>query len=248
LVASFIPPCNVIILSEYKVPLKRLSLKELPVTERPREKLIQQGEQTLSDAELLAILMGSGTQKESALQVAQRMLKEAGDLKALSGLTVTELRKRFHGIGPARAAQVKAALELSRRYSKQLKEERPRFSNSHAVFHHFHERFRGKRQEELWVAVVDMKNRLVHESEVTRGTLNGSLVHPREIYHRAISNAGAGVILVHNHPSGDPSPSPEDRRVTLQILEAGNLLGIPLLDHIIIGNESHYSFKDAGII
>ena len=228
--------------------MRKLSLRELPFDERPREKLRNRGEQSLSDAELLAILMGSGSKRESAVQLAQRILKEAGDLTKLSGLSVNELCNNFHGVGPARASQLKAALELSRRYSKKVSAKRPLFSNSQAVFEYFHGSFLGKQQEELWVAVVDMKNRLVMKSEVSRGTLSGSLVHPREIFHVAIRHLGAAIILLHNHPSGDPAPSPEDRKVTAQIAEAGNLLGIPLLDHIIIGSGAYYSFKDAGTL
>jgi DNA repair protein RadC len=223
-------------------------MRELPADERPREKLANQGEHTLSDAELLAILMGSGTRQESAVQLAQRILKETGDLKKLSGLSVVELCKMFHGVGPARAAQLKAALELSRRYSDAAKEARPRFSNSESVFSHFHSAFLGKQQEELWVTALDMKNRMLMKAQVSKGTLSGSLVHPREVFHVAIRNMAAAIILLHNHPSGDPSPSPEDRKVTMQIAEAGELLGIPLLDHIIIGNGKYYSFKDAGTL
>jgi DNA repair protein RadC len=227
---------------------EKLTLRELPADERPREKLIHQGEHSLSDAELLAIVMGSGTKRESALQLAQRILKETGNLKLLSGLTVHELCKRFHGVGPARATQLKAALELSRRYSKELGVKLPRFSNSQTVFLHFREWFLGKQQEELWIAVLDMKNQLILKQEISKGTLNGSPVHPREVFAVAIRHSGAGIILLHNHPSGDPAPSAEDRKVTLQIAEAGKLMGIPLLDHIVVGNERYYSFKDAGVI
>jgi DNA repair protein RadC len=223
-------------------------MRELPLNERPREKLTNQGEHSLSDAELLAILMGSGTRRESAVQLAQRILKEAGDLNTLSGFSVVELCKKFHGVGPARAAQLKAALELSRRYSGAAKEARPRFSNSQAVFEHFHSSFIGKQQEELWVTALDMKNQMLMKTQVSKGTLSGSLVHPREVFYVAIRNMAAAIILLHNHPSGDPTPSPEDRKATRQISEAGSLLGIPLLDHIIIGNGRYYSFKDAGAL
>ena len=166
----------------------------------------------------------------------------------LSSMSVSELMKQFHGVGPARASQLKAALELSRRYSRELSETKPRFSNSKAVYLHFHEWFLGKQQEELWIAVLDMKNHLIFKQEISKGTLNGSPVHPREVFGVAIRNSGAGIILLHNHPSGDPAPSPEDRKVTTQMFEAGKLLGIPLLDHIIIGNGNYFSFKDQGLI
>jgi len=227
---------------------RKLTIKELPRDERPREKLAHGGESRLSDAELLAIILGSGTKRETAVQMAQRILKEAGNLKALSSMSVSEMTAQFHGVGPARAAQLKAALELSRRYSRELAEAKPRFSNSRVVYMHFHESFLGKQQEELWIAVVDMKNQMIAKQEISRGTLNGSPVHPREVFNVAIRNSGAGIILLHNHPSGDPAPSPEDRKVTIQMMEAGKLLGIPLLDHIIIGNGSYFSFKDQGLI
>jgi DNA repair protein RadC len=228
--------------------MRKLTLKDLPHDERPREKLVHAGEHSLSDAELIAIILGSGTKRETALQMAQRILKEAGSLKMLGSMSVSELMTRFHGVGPARATQLKAALELSRRYSRELGELKPRFANSRMVYLHFHEWFLGKQQEELWVAVLDMKNQMVLKQEISRGTLNGSPIHPREVFGIAIRNAGAGIILLHNHPSGDPAPSPEDRKVTLQMSEAGKLLGIPLLDHIIIGNGSYFSFKDQSLI
>jgi len=226
-------------------PPRRLSLKELPEAERPREKLLDQGEDTLSDAELLAIILGSGTSRESALQLAQRMLKETGDLKTLSSLSVRELQARFHGIGPARAAQLKAALELSRRHSRDFAIAKPKFSNSQMVFRHFHEMFHGKQQEEFWVIALDAKNKLLVKAQISKGTLMASLVHPREVFQIPIRNAAAGIIILHNHPSGEPEPSLEDRKVTNQLVEAGKVLGIPLLDHIIIGNGCYYSFKDS---
>ena len=227
-------------------PARRLTLKEIPEEERPREKLIYQGEHSLSDAELLAIILGSGTRSESALQLAQRILKEAGDLKALSSASVQELQSRFHGIGPAKATQLKAALELSRRHSRDFTNVRPKFSNSQMVFRHFQEMFQGKQQEEFWVIALDAKNKLLITAQVSKGTLMGSLVHPREVFQVAIRNSAAGIIILHNHPSGEPEPSLEDRKVTGQIAEAGKVLGIPLLDHIIIGNDCYYSFKDSG--
>jgi DNA repair protein radc len=229
------------------MPPKRLSLRQIPEEERPRERLIQKGEQTLSDAELLAISLGSGSRTESAIQLAHRILKEAGSLKLLAEMSVSELR-RFHGVGPAKAAQLKAAFELSRRYAANLMTSRPKFSSSQMVFQHFHALLRAQKQEEFWVVSLDAKNRLQHKRLVTQGTLMGSIVHPREVFHDAIRASAAGIIILHNHPSGDPAPSLEDRKVTAQIAEAGKVLGIPLLDHVIIGNNDYYSFKDAGAL
>lgn len=227
---------------------KRLSLKELPEEERPREKLIQRGEMSLTDAELLGIVLVSGTRTESAVQLAQQILKKAGDLKALAAMSVSELQKGFHGVGPARAAQLKAALELARRLKESEEPPSLRFSNSGAVFEHFKAYFHGRRQEEFWVVVLDAKNKLIGKTLVTKGTLTGSMVHPREVFFPAIKSLGAGIIALHNHPSGDPAPSPEDLKVTRQIAEAGKLLGIPLFDHIIMGHANYYSFKDSGLL
>jgi DNA repair protein RadC len=226
---------------------RRLTLKELPEEERPREKLIQNGASSLSDTELIAIILSSGTRAESAMQIAQRILLKAHDLKTLSAMSVKELSD-FSGIGPARATSLKAALELARRYKEKLSEAQPKFSSSQMVFEYFGPGFRGKSQEEFWTIALDAKNKLISSAQITRGTLMGSLVHPRDIFEMAIRNKAAGIIILHNHPSGDPHPSVEDRKVTGQVAEAGKILGIPLLDHVIIGNESYFSFKDSGLV
>jgi DNA repair protein RadC len=225
----------------------KLTLKELPEKERPRERLLYHGETSLSNAELLAIVLGSGTKSESALQLAQRILKEAGDFQTLSNMSIRELRE-FNGIGLAKAAQLKASLELARRYTGRMEQKKPKFSNSRTVFEYFAPNFRGKQHEEFWVLVLDAKNKLLIEAIVSKGTLMASIVHPREIFQIAIKNAGASIIILHNHPSGDPDPSSEDRKVTQQIAEAGKLLAIPLLDHVIVGMNQYYSFKDSGLL
>lgn len=227
---------------------KRLSLKDLPEEDRPREKLIRKGERSLSDAELLAIVLGAGSRTESALQLSQRILHESGGLENLSEMSVPELCRKFHGIGPARASQLKASLELSRRHLRTSTGSHPRLNHSIAVFEHFQQQFHKKRQEEFWVVALDAKNKLIDSALVSRGTLMGSLVHPREVFLIAIRSAAAGIIVLHNHPSGEPEPSAEDRKVTHQISESGKLLGIPLLDHIIIGSGCYFSFKDAGYL
>jgi DNA repair protein RadC len=226
---------------------RRLTIKELPEEERPREKLIHHGASSLSDAELVAIILSEGTRSETALQIAQRILKETGNLKTLSEMSVKEL-SRFSGVGPARATRLKAALELARRYKDQLLEPKPRFSSSQMVFAYFGPQFRGKSQEEFWAISLDAKNKMVSSIQITKGTLLGSLVHPREIFEIAIRNKAAGIIVLHNHPSGDPHPSVEDRKATGQVAEAGKILGIPLLDHVIIGNDGYFSFKDSGLL
>src|SRR5262249_49777446 len=157
--------------------------------------------------------------------LAHRILKESGSLKLLAEMSVAELQQ-FHGVGPAKAAQLKAAFELSRRYAASLATERPKFSSSQMVFQHFHAQMLAQKQEEFWVVWLDAKNRVQHKRLVTQGTLMGSIVHPREVFHDAIRASAAGVIILHNHPSGDPAPSLEDRKVTAQLAEAGKVLGI----------------------
>jgi DNA repair protein RadC len=156
---------------------RRLSLKELPEEERPRERLIRHSAHSLSDAELLAIILAAGTREESAVQLAQRIINEAGNLKALSEMSVEEL-KTIHGIGSARATQLKAAFELSRRYRDVISQSKTKFSDSQMVFTHFSPGFRGKNQEEFWVIALDAKNRLLHSALISKGTLMGSMVHP----------------------------------------------------------------------
>jgi DNA repair protein RadC len=227
------------------MPSRRLPLNKIPEAERPREKMMVRGEGALSDAELLSIVLVTGNRAETALQLAQRILQKAGNLKTLAAMSLAELQE-IDGIGPAKATQLKAALELARRRQETIS--RPRFSSSRAVFAHYEPQFREKRQEEFWVIAVDTKNRLQFQDGISKGTLMGSLVHPREVFHPAIKNSAAGIIVLHNHPSGDPEPSAEDRKATAQLAEAGRLLGIPLLDHVIIGNGRYFSFKDAGLL
>ncbi len=159
-------------------------------------------------------------------------------------MSVLELRG-FHGIGPARAAQLKAALELARRY-KDTPAQTAAFSNSRIVFEHFHPTLRAQKQEEFWLLTLNAKNKMLGKHLLFKGTLTGSVVHPREVFEKAIRESAAGIIVLHNHPSGDPGPSLEDRKVTAMLADAGKLLGITLLDHIVIGNERYYSFKDSG--
>ena len=182
--------------------------------------MIQEGADCSTDAEFMAIVLGSGTPSESALQFAQRILKECGALDALAKMSVSELRN-FHGIGDAKAAQLKSSLELARRYFN------PRIQtgtlkDSTAVrlcFGTFADELGSKPQEEFWAISLNVKNKLIAKHFVSRGTLTSSLVHPREVFQKAIRDSAAGMIVVHNHPSGDPDPSPEDRKITLILAE-----------------------------
>jgi DNA repair protein RadC len=226
---------------------KRPTIKQLPAHERPRERLIQNGDEHLTDAELLGIIIRDGTANYSAVDLAQKLLSEFGNFRKLSSVSVGELCK-VKGIGPARAAQIKASLAIAKRFSTISVKPHQQFKCSGDIFAHFHERMREKRQETFLVVLLDNKNRIIKEQIVSTGSLTSSIVHPREVFNPAIRESAASVIFVHNHPSGDPEPSKEDVQITNRLVEAGNIVGIKILDHLIIGNERYVSFKDRGIM
>lgn len=222
-------------------------LKDLPPEDRPQEKLARGGVKELSTRELLALLWRTGCGRRSALALADQLLAATGGLRRLAAASPEELR-RVPGIGPAKAAQVLAALELGRRLLALGPEERrPVRSPADAATLMMPEmRFLAK--EHFRVLLLDAKNRIVASELVSIGTLNSSLVHPRELFRRAIQTSAAAVILVHNHPSGDPAPSAEDLSLTRRLVEAGKLLGIEVLDHLIIGDNRYVSLKERGLL
>lgn len=226
---------------------KRPTIKQLPTHERPRERLIQSGDEHLTDAELLGIIIRDGTLNYSAVDLAQKLLTEYGDFRGLSMASIGELCE-IKGIGPARAAQIKASLAIAKRFSTIPIKPSQQFKRSKDIFDHFHERLRGQKQEIFLSILLDSKNRIIKEQTVSSGSLTSSIVHPREVFKSAIKESAAAVIFVHNHPSGDPEPSKEDIFTTNRLLEAGNIVGIKVLDHIIVGNGNFVSFKDKGII
>ncbi len=226
---------------------KRPTIKQLPTHERPRERLIQSGDEHLTDAELLGIIIRDGTTNYSAVDLAKKLLSEYGDFRRLGLASVGELCK-IKGIGPARAAQIKASLAIAKRFSTISVKPLQQFKCSNDIFRHFHERLRERRQEIFLVVLLDNKNRVMKELTISSGSLTSSIVHPREVFNPAIKESAASVIFVHNHPSGDPEPSKEDIQITQRLIEAGNIVGIKVLDHIIIGNERFVSFKDKGIM
>jgi DNA repair protein RadC len=206
------------------------------------------GAQALSSTELLATVLGAGGRGGSALQCAQRVLDQSGgSLGRLAAMPLAGLA-RVHGIGPARATAVQAALELGRRLLLEAREEGVPLRGPQDVAAVFAPRLQDLPVEEFHVAVLDAQHRLERDVLVSRGLLNSSLVHPREVFREAIAERAAAVILVHNHPSGDPTPSGEDRAVTQQLVAAGRLLDIPVHDHIIIGRGRYVSFAEAGLL
>jgi DNA repair protein RadC len=224
----------------------RLTIKELPSSERPRERLLNYGSSALSSAELLAIILRTGTPDENVIQLALRLLKEFGGLAGLARANTTELAKT-KGLGPAKVTQLKAALELGRRLLVESPEELPQIRSPADAANLVMGEMSLLEQEELRVMLLDTKNRVLGTEEVYKGSLNTSLIRVGELFREAIRANCAGLIVLHNHPSGDPTPSPEDVAVTKQIVEAGNLLDVEVLDHLIIGWQRFVSLKERGL-
>ena len=227
----------------------KLTIKELPEDERPREKMLAKGPEALSPAELLAILLRTGTKRDSAVGVAQRLLKkyEATGLAAFACLTPQELSQES-GIGPAKAVAIAAAIELGKRINSLAAAGRPVIRSPRDAAELMMARLRFENKEQFMALVLSTKNHVLATPVISVGTLNASIVHPRELFRQAINYAAASLILVHNHPSGDPSPSQEDIDLTVKLVEAGKLLDIKVLDHVIIGDNRYVSLKEKGII
>ncbi|CUH97443.1 UPF0758 protein [Propionispora sp. 2/2-37] len=232
---------------EYKD--KPLMIKELPQEERPREKLLSRGPLALSNAELLAILLRTGSKQESAMRIAERLLKqyETLGISAFSTLSPQEMSK-IRGIGLVKAVTIVAAIELGKRLHSVAAMERPIIRSPREVADLLMPRMRYETREHFVVVLLSTKHHVIATPIISVGTLNASLVHPREVFREAISHSAASIILVHNHPSGDPAPSQEDIRLTQKMVDAGRLLDISVLDHVIIGDSKYVSLKEKGII
>lgn len=229
-----------------------MKISEIPQSDRPREKLTNRGAGSLSDAELLAIFLRTGLRGKSAISLAEDLLREKGSLHGLSRCNASELSKVVSGIGPAKAAELCAAFELGKRLARGAGE-RPLLDSAEAVELIFGAEFRAMDREVIRAFLLDTKLRLIRSEDIALGSLNESIAHPREIFRPAIVHRAYAVILVHNHPSGDPSPSQADHRMTRQLSQAAALLQINLLDHIVIGDASggrrpYYSFREAGCL
>ncbi len=219
-----------------------IMVRDLPSNERPREKLILYGAGCLSNAELLAILLRTGTKDESVLHIAEQVLafyKDMG-LVAMMHASAAELAK-VHGVGPTKAAAILAAVELGRRLSQKAAERVEIIHGPEDVAHFAMPRFRHEQKEHF-------ANHILAMTDVSVGSLTASVVHPREVFQTAVRYAAASMILLHNHPSGDPSPSREDIAVTQRLVKAGKIMDIPVLDHIILGDERFLSMKEKGLL
>ena len=227
-------------------------ITDLPLSERPREKLHALGAERLDTAELIAILLRTGTSGRSAIEIGRDLLAQFQTIERLAAASVEEL-SAIKGVGTAKAVQLKAAFALASRLPA-TREARPMLRTPRDVADRLREEMQHFEVEEFHVLMLDTKNRLIRDIKVSKGTLNASLVHPREVFREAIRAGAASVILVHNHPSGDPTPSGDDIRITREMMEAGRLLKIEVLDHIIIGKrdsgrtEDYVSVKEMGLI
>ena len=225
------------------------TIKDWPEEDRPREKLLAQGSRALSKAELLAIILrnGNASTGESAMDHARVLLTRFGGLNGIDQATVREL-SAVKGIGPAKVAQIKASLELGRRTGTQKWETGAPLRSSEEVYHHFRDQLGAEKRELFYVVLLNNKNRKIRDVKISEGSLTASLVHPREVYNPVIRDSAAAVVFVHNHPSGDPAPSPEDIDITRRLKEVGEVMGIRVLDHVVIGHNRFFSFSDKGML
>jgi len=226
----------------------KITMKEMPPGERPYEKCQLNGPGVLSDAELLAVILRNGCHGINSLELARELLKMHMDEKGLVSLTRLSLQELtgVTGIGSVKAVQLQCIGELARRIAKASAGERFSMNSPAAIAGYFMEDLRHQEQEEIHVALFDTKSHLLRATVVSRGTVNAAIVSPREIFLEALKYHAVYVVLLHNHPSGDPTPSREDLALTVRMREAGELLEIPLIDHIIIGDNRYVSFKERG--
>lgn len=223
------------------------TINDLPLSERPRERLLAHGVQALSVQEVLALVLGRGIRGESVMLTAQRLLSRFGNLKAMAEATPEELAS-IKGIGPAKAAQLKAAFELGKRSDVPLPLISSSIRSPTDVVAEMRAKLRGKKKEHFWIVLLNTRNQVIRTAESSVGSLNASIVHPREVFKEAVAASAASVILVHNHPSGDPQPSQEDIDLTRRLVQAGEMMGVSVLDHIIVCDERHSSLKGLNLM
>ena len=225
------------------------TIKQWPEQDRPREKLLNHGAAALTDTELLAIVLrnGDASSGTSAIDHARLMLGRFGGLKGIDEASAAELIQ-VKGIGPAKAAQIKASLEMARRLAGGKWHPGEPLRSAEDVYRNFHHSLAGEKHEVFYVVLLDNKNKKIRDVKISEGSLTASLVHPREVYNPVIRESAAAVIFVHNHPSGDPAPSPEDIEITRRLKEVGAVMGIRVLDHVVIGHDRYFSFSERGLL
>ncbi len=222
-------------------------VKDWPENERPRERLIKYGAESLSDSQLIAIILRTGSEEKGVMGLSMALLDAFKTLRSIDSASISELSS-MKGLGIAKIAQIKAAFELGKRLMSESSDGKPIFSSSHSIYSYFAPRFKNLKKEFFIGVLLDAKNKLIRECKVSEGTLTNSLIHPREAFKEAVKESAASVIFVHNHPSGDPSPSKDDVSITERLRDAGNLLGINVLDHVIIGDGKYVSLKEKGLL
>ena len=226
------------------------TVRDLPQSDRPRERLLRLGPEALSSAELLAIIMRTGAMGDSVLMTSQKLLSEFGNLQSIAQASVAEIC-RVRGIGEAKAIEIKAALELGKRlYDPDYGPDEPGkpVQTPEEAYKSMQSKLRGKKKEYFYILCLNTRGRVNDTRQVSIGNLDSSIVHPREVFRDAISTYASTVIFVHNHPSGDLEPSAEDIHLTKRLVEAGELLGIPVIDHIIVSDKGYVSLKSRNLI
>lgn len=223
------------------------TVRDLPKPERPRERLKQFGPEALSAQELLALIIGRGVSKKSVMTIAQELLVKFGNIKAISEATMEEL-SQIKGIGFAKAAQIKACFELGKRQDLEPELKDFDIKDPESVIKAIRTSIKDKAKEHFKLILLNTRNKIIGISTISIGTLNTSLVHPREVFKEAIIHNAMSVVLAHNHPSGDPEPSEDDLTITRRLVEAGKILGVEVIDHIIISKNGFFSFKDKGLM
>lgn len=223
------------------------AVREMPESDRPRERLARVGAEALRDAELLAILFRTGTSKEGAVSLAERLLRHFEGLRGLARASIEELQQ-VKGVGPVKAVEIKAALELGKRLAAHHGERRRKFTCAQDVVDLLMTQFKEYEVEHFKAILVNRKNEMLKTLMISRGTVDGTLAAPADVFRQAVREAATGVIVAHNHPSGDPEPSRTDLELTRQLQEAGRLLGIELLDHIVFGDGKYVSFKERQLL
>jgi len=230
-----------------KITCVRQSIKDWPENERPRERLLLFGPKTLSNAELLAIFLRTGIQGKSARDLAQELLNQFGGLRGLYSVEDKELGK-VKGLGPAKIAQLRAAIELSNRYLAEALKDKPILNQPKLIYEYLLHSMRDLPQEEFKILLLNQKLHLIEQIDAFKGTLTQSSIYPREIIKLALRYGAASLVFVHNHPSGDPQPSKPDRALTRELILACQSVQVKVADHIIIGNNCYFSFSEAGLI
>jgi len=228
-------------MQEYKI-----KILDMQKEDRPRERLLKKGPESLSDSELLAIILRTGSKQENILNLCQRILNDY-NLKQLSQINIAQLMK-IHGIKESKASQISACFEIARRLESFKEEAKFKINSPEDVYRQIYPKMRELKKELFIELCLDTKNQIIKQETISIGSLNANIVHPREVFKIALAESAAHIIVVHNHPSGDPTPSREDIDITRKLVETGNIMGISVLDHVIIGEGRHFSMKEAGHI